>query len=107
LEASGRRVRRVSCRVQLDAVDPADESYWIGGLLIDAASQGRGLGRATVQLMVSQAREAARPSVALSHEPDNTVTRQLYAALGFVETGETEDDEVVARVNIGASQPAD
>jgi diamine N-acetyltransferase len=34
---------------------------------------------------------------ALSCEPENTVARQLYASLGFVETDERVDDEIVAR----------
>ena len=35
--------------------------------------------------------------MALSYSPENTAARELYASLGFVETGEQEDDEVVAR----------
>jgi len=38
--------------------------------------------------------------VALSYRPDNTVARGLYASAGFVETGEMEDDEVVARLQV-------
>ncbi len=34
---------------------------------------------------------------ALSYQPDNEVAKALYASLGFVETGEVDDDEVVAR----------
>ncbi len=34
---------------------------------------------------------------ALSYQPSNHAARRTYAALGFVETGEREDDEVVAR----------
>lgn len=91
----------------MEAVDPADGSYWIGGFLIDAAWQRRGFGRAAVHMMVSRAQEALRPSVALSYQPANTVAQRLYASLGFVETGEIEDDEIVARLDIRTSQPAD
>jgi diamine N-acetyltransferase len=35
---------------------------------------------------------------ALSYLPRNTHARQLYLSLGFVETGETEGDEIVARL---------
>ena len=47
---------------------------------------------------------AAQPGcreVALSYEPENTVARRLYASLGFVETGEQEEDELVARRPVG------
>jgi len=33
----------------------------------------------------------------LSYEPENVVARRLYTSLGFVETGERVDDELVAR----------
>ena len=34
----------------MEAVDPADDSYWIGGLVIDAASQGRAGGYASMSV---------------------------------------------------------
>ncbi len=36
-------------------------------------------------------------SVALSYKPDNERAKHVYASLGFAETGEMEDDELVAR----------
>ncbi len=81
----------------MEAVDPADDTYWIGGLLIDAAHQHRGLGRATVEALLRRARSGSHAGAALSYEPANTVARTLYASLGFVESGETEGQEVVAR----------
>ncbi len=86
----------------MEAVDPVDNSYWIGGLVIDAASQGRGVGRATVEAMIARARAGLRPSVALSYHPSNNAARRLYAGLGFVETGEVEGDEVVGRLLLRA-----
>ncbi len=71
---------------------------WIGGLVIDAAHQGRGIGTAAVEAVSEQlaAMDGIR-QLALSYEPENTTARRLYARLGFVETGETEGDEIVAR----------
>ena len=66
--------------------------------MVDGASQGRGIGRAALETLIIWL--AAKPNcreVALSYEPDNVVARKLYADLGFVETGEWEDDELVAR----------
>ena len=75
-----------------------DASRWIGGLVIDARHQGQGLGRAVVrQLRERLIAEPGCPNVALSYEPDNTVARGLYRSMGFRETGETEDTELVAR----------
>ncbi len=82
----------------MSAVDAEDDSAWIGGLIIDHDQQGRGYGRATVAALIDRARAAGHPSVALSYQATNVRAAKLYASLGFVETGETEDDEPVARL---------
>ena len=79
------------------AVDD-DRSRWIGGVVVDAARQRGGIGRAIISALQTRfAAEPDCPNVALSYSPDNTAARALYASLGFTETGEHEDDEVVAR----------
>jgi diamine N-acetyltransferase len=79
------------------AVDD-DGSRWIGGLVVGAEHQRQGIGREVVrQLRERLIAEPGTPNVALSYQPANTGARGLYLSLGFVETGETEDDEVVAR----------
>ena len=99
------------------AVDPDDGSHWIGGLVIDTAHQGRGLGRATVESLMGMWEEQ-EPSLsgspyqeaALSVAPDNKTALRLYHSLGFVETGELSDDELVlrrARVPEGHREGAD
>ena len=78
--------------------DTEEQSYWIGGLVIDAEHQGKGFGRAAMEALLDHL--AAQPGyreAALSCDPENTVARRLYASLGFVETGERVDDELVAR----------
>jgi diamine N-acetyltransferase len=79
--------------------DTEEQSYWIGGLVIDAKHQGKGYGRAAMEALLDHL--AAQPGyreVALSCDPENTIARRLYASLGFVETGERVDDELVARL---------
>jgi diamine N-acetyltransferase len=80
----------------MHGIDPAEDSAWIGGLVIDRAHQRRGLGRAVVGTLVGRAAAHGRPS-ALSYEPENAAAKALYASEGFVESGEFIDDEVVAR----------
>jgi len=82
------------------AVDPDDRSGWIGGLMIDQGRRRRGLGRAAVKALTHLLLETEGcTSCALSYWPDNAAARALYAALGFVETGEREGDELVARLS--------
>ncbi|HJQ30133.1 MAG TPA: GNAT family N-acetyltransferase [Rubrobacter sp.] len=75
-----------------------EQSHWIGGLVIGAEHQGKGYGRTAMEALLHHL--AAQPGyreAALSCDPENTVARRLYTSLGFVETGERVDDELVAR----------
>ena len=78
-------------------IDPADESFWIGGLVIDRRHQRQGYGRAVVTQLLDRAASDGRQGAALSYDPQSESARSLYASLGFVETGEVEGDETVAR----------
>lgn len=81
------------------AVDPDDGSGWIGGLVIGREHQRRGYGRAAVRALLERLRrEQGCPAAALSYALENAAARALYASLGFSETGEREDDELVARL---------
>ena len=80
------------------AVDPADGSHWIGGLVIDAARQGEGHGRAAVAALLDRFRAAGARAAALSCASENERAGALYASLGFRPTGELSDGETVARL---------
>lgn len=80
----------------MHGVDPDDDGAWIGGLVIDRTNQRQGIGRAVIDLLVARATAQGRSS-ALCYHPENVAAKALYAKAGFVETGETDDDEVVAR----------
>ncbi|SCG36249.1 GNAT family N-acetyltransferase [Micromonospora inositola] len=77
-----------------------DGSRWIGGLVIDAAEQDRGVGRAAVRTLADwlAAQDGGHP-VRLSYHPDNTAAARLYESMGFVPTGAMEGDEVVAELS--------
>ncbi len=78
--------------------DPDEQSHWIGGVVVAAAHQGRGVGRGVVLalLRMFEGLDGYREA-GLTIHPDNTVARRLYASLGFVETGEESEGELVAR----------
>ena len=82
------------------AFDEDEGAHWVGGAVIDAAHQGRGLGRAAMQAIIDllRTRESAT-RIALSYERDNDRARTLYASIGFIETGEVEGSEIVARLD--------
>ncbi|MEU6310865.1 GNAT family N-acetyltransferase [Streptomyces sp. NPDC047014] len=79
------------------AYDEEGGAHWIGGMIIDAAEQGRGVGRAAISALI--ARLTALPScreIRLSYHPRNTPAAHLYTTLGFAPTGDAEDEELVA-----------
>ncbi|MDB5045787.1 MAG: family N-acetyltransferase [Deinococcus sp.] len=81
------------------AVDPADASCWLGGVMIDAAWQGQGYGKQAVRAaLAALTAQHGHRQFALSYHPENTGARHLYLGLGFQETGEREDEEIVARL---------
>lgn len=57
-------------------------------LMVDAAYQGRGYARAALQNVLTHIKAEGGTSVGVGYEADNTVARQLYSSLGFIETGE-------------------
>lgn len=80
------------------AIDEDDHSVWLGGLVVDGAAQGRGVGRSAVVALLDRFGSDGMINAALSYSPDNDIARRIYRSLGFEETGEREDDEVVARI---------
>ncbi|MEO3780766.1 GNAT family N-acetyltransferase [Micromonospora sp. B11E3] len=78
-----------------------DGSRWIGGVVVDATEQGHGVGEAAVATLATWL--AAQPgcrAVRLSYHPDNAAAATLWTRLGFLPTGATEDDEVVAELPV-------
>lgn len=80
-------------------IDEKDSSCWLGGILIDAKHQGKGYGKRAVKATIDMLnRTLGLSAFALSYEPTNVLAKRVYTSLGFVETGEREENEVVARL---------
>ena len=83
--------------------DDDEETYNIWHLMIDKAHQGRGYGRAAMELALAYIR--TRPfgdsnRVLLTVSPKNRTACGLYRALGFSETGRFDEDEVELGLSI-------
>jgi diamine N-acetyltransferase len=82
-------------------IDPADESCWFGGIMVDLSMQGRGYGQQAIQTAITKFHnEHGRRNFALSYNPANLPAKYLYRKLGFTETDEWEEDEIVARLTL-------
>ena len=67
--------------------------------MIDRAFQKKGYGKEAVSLALDFIRTfpCGKADICwLSYEPENIVARRLYASFGFVETGETDGEELIA-----------
>lgn len=75
--------------------------WWIFRLMIDRRYQGNGYGEAaTLALIDLMTERESMERITLSYEPHNNVAAALYRSLGFQETGEVEDGEVVAVLHL-------
>ncbi|MEV4683469.1 GNAT family N-acetyltransferase [Streptomyces kurssanovii] len=86
------------------AYDDEDGTHWVGGLIVDADEQGRGVGRQAMTALIRMLSE--RPDcreIRLSFHPRNTGAAKLYSALGFIPTGAFEDDETVVGLAVRQS----
>ena len=70
-------------------------------LMVDEQYQGKGYGRFGMNWILDHYRADDRvKTIGISYEPNNDAARKLYASLGFVETGEIFDGEVVAELRL-------
>lgn len=77
--------------------DYDEKTYNIWHLMIDARHQGKGYGKAAMALAMNYIRtKPFGPSdrVLLTVNPENSIAYHLYQALGFTETGRSDEDEV-------------
>lgn len=74
--------------------------YEMYRFMVDRRHQGKGYGRAALaQAIAFLATQPHGPAshIATSFVPGNDVAKALYLSLGFVETGELDGDELVAK----------
>ncbi len=81
--------------------EDGENKYWVWRLMIDKQYQGKGYGKEAMTNALELIRTfqyGKASAVYISYEPENIVAKTLYASFGFVETGEIEDGELVAKL---------
>jgi diamine N-acetyltransferase len=78
-------------------IEPRDNyEYWIDRLMIDEKHQKKGYGEKALKLVIDMIKQdKTHNKIKISTNPENMVARKLYAKLGFYDTGELHDDEVL------------
>jgi len=87
------------CEDWPDAPAIAHDNYSLWRFMIDERYQGQGYGRAALAEALRFIRTLpCGPATHcwLSYEPENSVAKRLYASFGFTETGDWDDNEVIA-----------
>lgn len=81
--------------------DHGVDSYGICRLMIDKKHQGKGYGKAAFLKALEYLKTYPQGPAAyiyISYVPENEVARKMYLNLGFEETGEVVDGELIARL---------
>jgi GNAT superfamily N-acetyltransferase len=78
--------------------DPTEQQIhpWLWRLLVDKSHQGFGVGRFAVEAVLARYRDMGCPKVLVCWAPKAGNASLFYKKLGFVETGEVLDGEIVA-----------
>ncbi|MGW2551867.1 GNAT family N-acetyltransferase [Streptomyces sp. NPDC001635] len=72
--------------------------HFLWRLLIDKRYQGQGIGREALAQVITLVREDGATELLTSYEPGDGEPWPFYQKLGFVPTGELDDDEIVLRL---------
>ncbi len=79
--------------------DPDTPTYFLWRFMIDQRYQGRGYGTRALRLLVEHVR--SRPDAAVlgvSYVPGDGSPESFYTKFGFEETGDMDEDEVIAQL---------
>ena len=80
-----------------------EDCYFFWRFMIDKNHQGKGYGKQAMAQLLDEIKtmpSGAVDYIYTSYEPTNTVAKKLYESFGFVETGQVDDGELVARLAI-------
>lgn len=87
------------------ALSSEDNRYWIIRYMIDLNFQGRGYGRAALEVLLDQMRRLPGcEKIYLSYEPHNLIAEKLYNSFGFQANGEIIEGEKVSCLDL-ANKP--
>ncbi|MBX3002617.1 MAG: GNAT family N-acetyltransferase [Anaerolineales bacterium] len=79
--------------------DPEQGRYYLWRFLIGAEHQGKGYGYQAMQLLIERVKQLPKATeMTLSYVPDEHSPQPFYKKLGFVDTGEVDEDELIMRL---------
>ena len=86
-------------------IDQVKPDYGVWRLMIDTAYQGNGYGSQAMRMVIEYVRGLPNAKeLAVSYVPGEGNPSHFYEKLGFVETGEWEDDEKVMKLTLSHAE---
>ncbi|MGE7093813.1 GNAT family N-acetyltransferase [Lysinibacillus sp. NPDC048646] len=65
------------------------DGYWVYRIMVDKHFQGKGIGKAATELMISEvAKLPNAKKIVVGYHPENKGAHYLYASLGFIDNGD-------------------
>ena len=65
------------------------DGYWIYRIMVGKEFQNKGIGRASVKLMISEMSKLPNvKKIVVGYHPENIEAHKLYSSLGFVDNGD-------------------
>ena len=86
-----------------DAPEVAKDNYNIWRLMIDERFQGKGFGKEAMGRILDFIKTEPCGSAEkcwLSYDPENTTAQKLYHRFGFQETGDLDENEIIATLDL-------
>ena len=81
--------------------NPEDGSAWIARFMVGQQHQRRGFGQEGLRVLIDHMRKAyTGPSIFLDIEPENVAGLGLYKAAGFVDTGKSQGQSQILRLDL-------
>ncbi|HUG13528.1 MAG TPA: GNAT family N-acetyltransferase [Thermomicrobiales bacterium] len=75
--------------------------WWVVRLMVDQRYQRKGYGRSAMEaLLPMMIEQVGMDEIVTSYVPGNGVAASLYRSLGFVDSGEMDEDEHLMRLSI-------
>ena len=85
--------------------EAAKPEYYLWRFMIDKSFQGRGFGKAAMQLIIEHLRQRENASgLSLSCDPGESGPEKFYRKLGFVPTGEYMGNEMVMKLSLSVPE---
>lgn len=88
--------------LEIDLSDEDGRPYWLWRLMIDRHHQGKGFGSAALRAAVEECRARGASELFTSWVPGEGSPEGFYVKFGFEPTGEIDEGEIVARLDLGS-----